>query len=209
MSLINSLYVVGLTGPTGSGKSEVARVFTNFNIPVIDADEIARKVVEPGSKCLKKLVDAFSDEILQTDGTLNRRELAKRAFATPEKTQLLNSITHPYIIELIKIIIIRMEQTHEKIAVLDAPLLFESGLDSICNKTVAVLAPYQIRLERILLRDNNLTEQEARARMSTQKPEEYYTARASTVLYNDGDFETLQKKARKLALDIQEWANEK
>ncbi len=207
--MINSLYVVGLTGPTGSGKSEVARVFTNFNIPVIDADEIARKVVEPGSKCLKKLVDAFSDEILQTDGTLNRRELAKRAFATPEKTQLLNSITHPYIIELIKIIIIRMEQTHEKIAVLDAPLLFESGLDSICNKTVAVLAPYQIRLERILLRDNNLTEQEARARMSTQKPEEYYTARASTVLYNDGDFETLQKKARKLALDIQEWANEK
>ncbi len=207
--MINNLYVVGLTGPTGAGKSEVASVFANLNIPIIDADIVARKVVEPGSECLNKLVEAFSDEILQNDGTLNRRELARRAFATPEKTQLLNSITHPYIIELIKIIIVQMEQTNEKIVILDAPLLFESGLDSVCNKTVAVLAPYQNRLERILLRDKNLTEQEARARMSTQKPKEYYTARASTVLYNDGDFETLRKRARKLVLDIQEWANEK
>ena len=84
--MIEKVYLVGLTGPTGSGKSEVSRVMAERHIPVIDADALAREVVEPGSECLKRLAEEFSEDIRQEDGSLNRRQLAKRAFATPEDT---------------------------------------------------------------------------------------------------------------------------
>ena len=110
-----------MTGPTGSGKSEVSRILADRHIPVIDADELARRVVEPGSACLKELVREFSDDILHEDGSLNRRQLARRAFATLEDTRLLNSITHPYIIDLTRRILMQLEQIREPVAVLDAP----------------------------------------------------------------------------------------
>ena len=207
--MIDKLYVVGLTGPTGSGKSEVARVFADNNISVIDADALARRVEEPGSECLKKLVDAFSNDILNQDGTLNRRELAKRAFSTTENTRLLNSITHPYIIELTKSILMQMEQMHEPAAVIDAPLLFESGMDSICDMTVTVIAPFEKRLKRIMQRDRGLDEEQARARMASQQSDDYYTLRASVVLRSDDGVDALREQAGKLALSIREWSHEK
>lgn len=207
--MFEKLYIVGLTGPTGSGKSEVARVFGDSGIPVIDADELARKAVEPGTECLDKLVSAFSDDILNPDRTLNRKELARRAFATPQNTELLNSITHPYIIEMMKSILMHMEREGERSAVLDAPLLFESGLSSICDLTIAVFAPYEMRLKRILARDRDLSEQDARARMASQKPERYYASRASVIIRNHGDLSELREKAGEIARDIRERAHEK
>lgn len=207
--MIEKLYVVGLTGPTGSGKSEVARVLADHHISVIDADVLARRVMEPGSPCLKDLVQAFSEDILNEDGSLNRRQLAKRAFATPEDSQLLNSITHPYIIDLTKSILMRMEQMHELAAVIDAPLLFESGMDSICDMTVAVVAPFAIRLQRVLQRDAGLTEAQARARMQAQQPEEYYISRAAVVLHGGGELQELREQANRLAEEIREWAHGK
>lgn len=206
--MIDHLYIVGLTGPTGSGKSEVAHVLNEKQLPVIDADVLARRVVEPGSECLQKLAEAFSDDILNEDGTLNRRQLAKRAFAHPNDTKLLNSITHPYIIELTKKILMRMEQAHEIAAVIDAPLLFESGMDSICDMTVAVAAPFKKRLQRICQRDG-LTEKQAHVRMAAQQPEEYYTSRAAVVLRSDGSLDELRRQAEELAGKIREWANGK
>jgi dephospho-CoA kinase len=206
---MNKLYVVGVTGPMGSGKSEVTKVFEENNISIIDTDQLSRRVVEPGSPCLKQLVENFSEEILNADGTLNRRELAKRAFASKEKTKLLNSITHPYIIEMTKSILIQMEQSDESIAVIEAALLFESRMDSICDKTVAVIAPFEIRLERVLKRDSNLNKTQAVLRMSAQQPEEYYTERADFVIKNSGDFRHLREQTDKLAQNFKEWANEK
>lgn len=203
--MTDKVFLVGLTGPTGSGKSEVSHIFMESHIPVIDADELARRVVEPGSPCLDELVKAFSEDILHDDGTLNRRQLARRAFATPEDTQLLNNITHPYIIDLTKKILMRLEQMHELAAVIDAPLLFESGMDAICDITVAVVAPYAQRLRRIMERDN-LTEKEACARMAAQKEEEYYISRAGKVLYNRGELVSLHRQAAELAAEIKEWA---
>ena len=205
---MDSVYVVGLTGPTGAGKSEVSRRLAAAQLPVIDADVVARQVMEPGSECLRRLAAEFSEDILNDDGTLNRRQLAKRAFATPEDTALLNSLTHPYIIERTNQILMRMEQTQELAAVIDAPLLFESGMDRICDMTVAVVAPFEVRLKRILERDG-LSIQQARARMAAQQPEEYYSSRAALVLDNSGDLESLRARADGLAAKIREWANGK
>ncbi len=205
---MDSVYVVGLTGPTGAGKSEVSRRLAAAQLPVIDADVIAHQVMEPGSECLRRLAAEFSEDILNDDGTLNRRQLAKRAFATPEDTALLNSLTHPYIIERTNQILMRMEQTQELAAVIDAPLLFESGMDRICDMTVAVVAPFEVRLQRILERDG-LSVQQARARMAAQQPEEYYSSRAALVLDNSGDLESLRARADGLAAKIREWANGK
>lgn len=203
--MTDKVYVVGLTGPTGSGKSEVARVFKEKHFPMIDADVLARRVVEPGQPALAKLVEEFSEDILNDDGTLNRRQLAKRAFATPQDTAKLNAITHPYILELSHKILMQFEQMRERIAIIDAPLLFESGMDDICDLTVAVVSPAARRLERIRQRDD-LTEEQARARMAAQQEEGYYTSRAAITLHNDGDLDDLRRRAAELAANIQEWA---
>lgn len=203
--MLDKVFLVGLTGPMGAGKSEVSRVLANRHIPVIDADELARRVVEPGSPCLAELVKEFSDDILNDDGTLNRRQLARRAFAAPEDTKLLNSITHPYIIDLTKRILMQLEQIREPAAVLDAPLLFESGMDSICDITVSVVAPAEQRLQRVIDRDG-MTEKEAAARMNSQQDEAFYTQRAGRVLRNEGDLERLRQQAEQLADDIKEWS---
>lgn len=204
--MIEKVYIVGLTGPTGSGKSEVSRVLANQHIPVIDADELARQVVEPGSECLARLVQEFTEDILHDDGSLNRRQLAKRAFATPEDTKLLNSITHPYIIERTKKILMTLEQMREPAAVIDAPLLFESGMDVICELTIAVVSPYERRLARIMERDG-LTKTQAEQRMSAQQDEAFYAGRADRVLRNDGDVEQLRAQALELARHIREWSH--
>ncbi len=203
--MTDKVYVVGLTGPTGSGKSEVARVWKDQHFPMIDADVLARRVVEPGQPALEELVAEFSEDILHEDGTLNRRQLAKRAFATPEDTAKLNAITHPRIIDLSNNILMQFEQMRERIAVIDAPLLFESGMEAICDLTVAVVAPAAMRLERIRQRDE-LTEAQAKARMSAQQEEDYYTTRASITLRNEGDLAQLRRQAEELAVQIREWA---
>ena len=206
---MSRLYVIGITGPMGSGKSEVTKVFAETGFSVIDADILSRRVVEPGLPCLMRLVESFSDEILNPDGTLNRRELAKRAFASREKTELLNSITHPYIIELTRSILNETEQYGVPAAVIDAALLFESGMNSVCDKTVAVIAPFEIRLERVLKRDSGLDREQAVLRMSAQQPEEYYIKRADFVIRNSGDYRSLHEQAEKLAQKFREWADEK
>lgn len=203
--MTDKVYVVGLTGPTGSGKSEVARVFKEKHFPMIDADILARRVVEPGQPALAKLVEEFSEDILNGDGTLNRRQLAKRAFATPEDTAKLNAITHPYILELSHKILMQFEQMRERLAVIDAPLLFESGMDQFCDLTVAVVSPAAMRLERIRQRDG-LTVEQACSRMAAQQEEEYYTSRADIALHNEGDLALLRQQAAELAAQIQEWA---
>ena len=174
--------IIGLTGPTGSGKSYACLVAgTIKSLKVIDCDKIARKAVKKGTKGLDALVKVFSSGILKKDGTLNRRELARRAFSSPENTNLLNETIFPYITELI-----RGELTDNKNILLDAPTLFESGLDSICDTTIAVLAPTDTRLSRIIARDK-ISKDDALLRMNAGKPDEFYKTRAEHIIYNDGN----------------------
>ncbi len=192
--IINTIHVIGLTGPTGAGKSTVAAVWREAGVPVIDADRVARQVVEPHSACLEELVSAFSADILQPDGTLNRRELAKRAFADSKATATLNRITHPAILAAIRTQLETFADEGHALAVLDAPTLFEAGADSLCHNIVAVLAPVNRRRARIMVRDN-LDEAAADSRITAQKDDEFYARDGVTVLPNNGTLADLQLKA--------------
>ena len=170
--------IIGLTGPTGSGKSSAALIAKNFDIKVIDCDKLARKAVKKGSPGLNDLIAAFSKGILKKDGTLNRRELAKRAFSSNDSTELLNKTLLPHIAELVK------SELTDKTILLDAPTLFESGLDSICDVTVAVLANREDRIKRIMDRDK-LSLENALLRINAGKDDNYYIDRADFVVYNN------------------------
>lgn len=180
-------YVIGLTGQTGAGKGEVARLLSARGAYVIDADAEARAVTRPGHPCLQQLAEAFSADILEPNGELNRGLLARRAFASPQQTERLNAVTHPFILRQIDE---KLTHSTARVVLLDAPLLFQAGLESRCDTTLAVTAPESVRMERICRRDS-LTPQEAAARMRAQPPESYYTARADTVLNNNGTPEQL------------------
>ena len=172
--------VIGLTGPTGSGKSSVSKIAEEFGLRVIDCDKTAREVTEKGTECLKALVSAFGEDILLADGNLNRKALAALAFKDRESTERLNKTILPYIADLV------VKQSAGQDTLLDAPTLFESGINKICNKTVAVLADKDIRLKRIISRDN-LTLKEAEARINAGKDEAFFKKNADYVLYNNGD----------------------
>lgn len=172
--------IIGLTGPTGSGKSSAALIAKNYGIKVVDCDKLARKAVKKGSDGLNDLVAAFSPGILKKDGALNRRELAKRAFSSKKNTELLNKTLLPHIAKLVK------AELNGKTVLLDAPTLFESGLDSVCDVTIAVLANKDDRIKRIMERDK-LSLENALLRINAGKDDGFYKERADFVLYNNND----------------------
>ncbi len=199
--IVNPIKVVGLTGPTGAGKSTAAKAWQRMGIPVIDTDQLAREVVQPGHPCLDELAAAFGTDILNIDGTLNRANLAMRAFATPENSRRLNAITHPAIITLTHERLMETVNQGHAIAVVDAPLLFEAGMDSLCHHIVAVTAAADTRLARIMARDG-IDEDAARHRMAAQQPDEFYTRDGVSVLYNDSTAESLAEQATTLMEQI-------
>ena len=194
--------VLGLTGPTGSGKSVVADCLKSHGAVVIDADAVARDVVGKGEPCLAALVEEFGAEILNPDETLNRHALAAKAFASDEQTARLTALTHPFILSRMRVQMREAAQTGAKLVVVDAPLLFESKFDSVCDKTVAVLASKETRLARICARDN-ISERAAADRMARQPDDDFYKTHATRVIRNDGDLAALQAAAE----EIFQWLN--
>lgn len=182
------MIVIGLTGPTGAGKGEVAAILARRGALIVDTDGLAREVVQAGSPCLQALAAHFGDDILRADGTLDRARLAQKAFSSPAQKAALEAITHPAIIARSREI---MAQSDAAVAVIDAPLLFESGMDALCDVTLAVVAPSELRLARILARDG-IDEAQARLRMDAQPDEQFYRSRARHTLVNDGDLDALQ-----------------
>lgn len=179
--------IVGLTGPTGAGKSSVTQIATKKGIKVIDCDLYARKATEKGSEGLSALVKAFGKEILNIDGELNRKALARIAFSSYDKTQLLNKTILPFIKELV------LAEIDTDKVLLDAPTLFESGMDKICSKTVAVLADKDKRLKRITERDG-ISVQDATIRINGGKSDEFFKDNADYVIYNNDDEETFLRE---------------
>ncbi len=190
-------FVVGLTGPSGAGKTSVTEIARGLGYKVIDCDSVARNAALKGSEGLKALVKAFGKGILNADGSLNRAALAKSAFSSTQKTELLNETILPYIVRLIT------PQLDSKKVLLDAPTLFESGVDSICNVTVAVLADTNFRLQRIINRDN-LDESAARLRISAGKSDDFYKSRVDYVLYNNDEIDAFLASAESLFKKITE-----
>ncbi len=191
--------IIGLIGGSGCGKSSVASFLTEMGLSHIDCDQIAREVVEPGMPCLVELVEHFGRDILQGDGSLNRKELAGRAFANKEQTQELNRITHKYILARIDQ---RIEAAEAEMGVVvDAAALAESGYLDKCDCVIAVLAPMHKRLRRIMHRDH-IGFWAARRRLKAQKPDSYYQAHADYLIINHADTEHLRQQTRDVYLQI-------
>lgn len=186
--------VVGLTGQTGAGKSVISEGLAEIDCYPIDCDKLARKAVEAGTDTLKKLTEAFGEEILQEDGSLNRRALGGIVFSDPQKLGQLNAITHPAILTLIEDEILYAASLGHKAAVVDAPTLFESGADRLCDTVIAVTAAEQTRLNRIMKRDG-LTEQTAKQRIAAQHLTTFYQERSELVIENDGGKQAAVEKA--------------
>lgn len=179
--------IIGLTGPTGAGKSSAAAVCEKHSVKTVDCDRLARVAVQKGSDGLKALTLAFGKEILSGDGSLNRKKLASIAFKSPDNTKLLNQTIFPFIRELV------FKETAYGRVLLDAPTLFESGINEICFKTVAVLSDSEKRLKRIMTRDN-LSESEAKLRMSAGKNDDFYKKNADYIIYNNESADTFIKE---------------
>ena len=181
--------IIGLTGPTGAGKSTAAKIAEDLRFQVIDCDLCAREAVIKDSGGYYAVISSFGEDILDENKEIVRKRLAKKAFSSKESTELLNRTLFPFIIRIVK------EKINSDFVLIDAPTLFESGLDSICDKTVAVLSKKEIRLKRILARDT-ISEPDALLRISAGKSDEYYLSKADKIIYNDGNLEEFSEKFR-------------
>lgn len=183
--------IIGLTGSIATGKSTVANRFKEHGIPVVDADLIARQVVEPGSETLQKIAQAFGESALHADGTMNREEIGRQIFGNEEKRALLNGIIHP----AIRKEMLRQKDHHlangKKIVILDIPLLFESKLEHFVEQILVVATSREIQKQRLMAR-NGLTEQEAMERMNSQLSIDDKAKWADEVIRNDGTLEELE-----------------
>jgi len=191
---VNTLaFIIGLTGSIATGKSTVSLMFDDFNIPVVDADKIAREVVQPGEQAYKAIVKTFGKKILREDKTLDRPKLGSIVFADEEKRKTLNGIIHPAIREKMLKDRDAYVQQGETCIVLDIPLLFESKLTHFVDKTIVVYADEDTQLKRLIQRDA-YTEKEAKQRIHSQLSASEKAELADAVVDNNGTkYETYEQ----------------
>jgi dephospho-CoA kinase len=186
--------VIGLTGGIASGKSEVARVWREQGVPVVDADRIAREVVEPGSEGLREVVAAFGEGVLASNGSLDREALGRIAFADPIARKRLEAITHPRIGKRSMERLAEAAGTDAAYVVYEAPLLVETGAHRGLAALVVVAAPEEVQIARVVQRDG-LDAAAAGARIAAQMPLAEKVAVADWVIENDGTLEALRERA--------------
>ena len=190
------MLIVGVTGGIGAGKSEVCKVFKKLGAKVVSADQIGKEVVEKNPALLRKLVKVFGPEILNSDGTLNRRKLGKKAFSSQEAKIKLNKIVHPYLLLDLKK---NLEELKRKkslnVTVVDAALIIEWGLEKKLDFLIYVYSPRKTRLQR-LIEKQGYSFREALDRMKSQLPELEKKRKADFIIQNDSDLETLYQKTK-------------
>lgn len=196
-----SLRVFGLTGGIGSGKSSVARHFRARGLPVVDADALAREVVQPGSAGLAEIVAAFGPEILGAEGELDRAALARRVFADPSERAALERITHPRVRALARTRFAELEARGEPLACYEVPLLFEVGLGATYRPVVVVNSGASQQLERAMRRDAQ-PRAAIEARIAAQMPLSEKAGRADYVVDNSGSPEATQVDADRVLAAI-------
>ena len=184
------MIVIGLTGNIGSGKSTVARRMQGLGAKIIDADQIAREVVQPGTPALQDIANNFGPDVLDSTGGLDRKKMASIVFADPQAIVILNHITHPRIIDEVKRKINKLKSEAKTAAgsgvlVIDAPLLIEVGLDHIVDEVWVVKVDPKVQIARLAKR-NGLTPEEVLRRIAAQMPQEDKVKRATRVIDNSG-----------------------
>lgn len=196
--------IIGLTGQSGSGKTTVSKVFRENGFAIVNCDKVSRKVNESGSECNKKLAEIFPD-CFDDNFTLDRRKLGDIVFADKNKLDILNKTVYPYIFNEIKLALKNLSYNFDFI-VLDAPTLFEFGIDKMCQVIVSVLADENLRLERIMKRDK-ISEMSVRNRFKSQKNDEFFKVNSDFIIFNNSDLRTFEEQVRLTIKSIKEQFN--
>ncbi|SET78983.1 dephospho-CoA kinase [Salinibacillus kushneri] len=193
--------VIGLTGSIATGKSTVSRILQEEGLPIVDADQISRKVVEPGERAYQTIVKTFGEKILYEDGTINRKKLGSIVFTDNTKRKQLNNIVHPEVRR--KMLEDRDRYVNEghRAVVLDIPLLFESKLTDFVDRTVVVYVSRDIQLKRLMERDNS-TKDEALQRIQSQMSVKEKAEMADAVINNERAIQETREQVKKL---LQKW----
>ena len=192
------MFVVGITGGIGSGKSAVTDHLETLRITVVDADKVARVVVEPGTPGLAAIAEHFGEDILLADGRLDRAALRKIVFDNPDERKVLEGITHPRIRDEISR---QLSEANSPYVVLSSPLLLESGQNTFANYVVVVDVPEEVQLTRTMARDNN-SEALVKQIMAAQLDRKRRLSRADTSIMNDGSLDALYERVKKLHEDL-------
>ena len=191
------MITLGITGRSGCGKSTVTAVFAAQGVPLADADQISREILLPGSPLLPALAERFGEDILNADGTLDRRLLADRAFASPEGKAALDRLTHPEIVRRIRAAKQAAQAAGAPLFVLDGAVIVGTAAQAECDRLCVVTAPFETSVARIVARDGIAPEMAAR-RLNAQTPDAVLTAQADYILHNDAGLDALQEAAARL-----------
>lgn len=197
--------IIGLTGSIASGKSTVANMLNEMGFPIIDADLVARIVVEKGTATLEAIIEIFGAEVIHEDGTLNREGLGEIIFSNPSKRKQLNDIMHPAIRTEMVAQREQLIQQEHPVIIMDIPLLFESRLQSFVDKVLVVTVTEQTQLERLMAR-NGFSHEDAKLRIQSQLPLSVKEKGADAVIYNNGTIEETKQQLIKI-LAIWEQSN--
>lgn len=189
--------IIAVTGGIGSGKSSVSGLFKAKGAALVDADAISRALTAPGGVGLPPIREAFGAGVFYEDGTLNRKALGQLVFTDAAARERLNAILHPLIIRQVQKKLDALKQSGTQVALLDVPLLFETGMDVLADAIVCVTAPREVRIRRIRRRDH-LTREEACRRIQSQNPSEVTESRSDYVLSTDAPYALTRKRASAL-----------
>src|SRR5699024_1985880 len=197
------MFKLGLTGGIATGKTTNSNYLKSSNIPVLDADEYARKVVEPGTPGLDEITNTFGEQVLRADGSLNRKLLGQIVFNDSSARQTLNDITHPRIQQMMADELHRLAEQQIPLVILDIPLLLENKNVAGADAVMVVTIPESLQLTRLMQR-NNLTEKEAQSRISAQMPLVEKEKLADFVIDNSGTISSTQKQVEKVIQKIRQ-----
>ena len=178
--------ILGITGNSGSGKTTATEILKRLTkAEIIDADKVVRELSVPETDYLNAIKEKFSESVFFEDGNLNRKVLAEKIYNNKEDLEILNSLTFKFVVQEIEK---RINESKNKIIILDVPLLFESGLDKICTSVIGLIAPFEVKVNRIVARDG-ISEETAYARINIQAKDEYYIDKADLIIENSNSEE--------------------
>lgn len=188
--------IIGITGSSGSGKSTICKMLAkDYNVKVINADKIAKKLSQKGSSYIIDIIKTFGKDIVNEDGELKRKKLAEIIYSNSQKREALNKCTFKYIkAEINK----QIKKVKDNTTILiDAPLLFEAELDKICDKVIGVISDKELQVERIVARDN-ISYEQAEKRLAAQKSNEFYIKKCDMIIKND-NYIDIEKSIEQIA----------
>ncbi len=197
---------IAITGPSGAGKSTILGMLASKGYPVIDCDKVAHQLQRPGERCFSDIINTFGKDVLNDDGTINRKQLAQKAFADKASTVKLNSITHHHIIDRVNEISEEYKSKGYDCVFIEAGALFESGLNEECNRIIVLTASIEKLIQRICDRDG-IEKSAAQLRLQAQKDMSFLIENSHLILFNNYETSILYMFTDLVIAKIKEWSN--